>query len=123
MITGSRQQLVKTNTDPTITSGEVNIKRVKQTKTLDIIFDEHLSRKNQISNIIAKVTKRIGMLRRMKAFVPKSMLITFYKALILPHFDYCSLVWDNCSKYLLDKLKKMQNRAAKVITGRPYDIS
>ena len=58
----------------------------------------------------------------MKAFVPKSTLITI-KALILPHFDYCSLVWDNCSKYLLDKLQKMQNRAARVITGRPYDIS
>ena len=57
----------------------------------------------------------------MKAFVPKSTLITIYKALILPHFDYCRL--DNCRKYLLDKLQKVQNRAAKVITGRPFDIS
>ena len=123
MIIGSRQRLVKSNTDPTITIGGANIKRVKQTKTLGIIVDEHLSWKNQLSNIIAKVTKGIGMLRRMKAFVLKSTLITIFKALILPHFDYCSLVWDNCSKYLLDKLQKMQNRAARVITGRSYDIS
>ena len=27
-------------------------------------------------------------------------------------------VWSNCSEYLLDKLRKMQNRAARVITGR-----
>ena len=53
--------LVKSNTDPTITVGGANIKRVKQTKTLGIIVDAHLSWKNQISYIIAKVTKGIGM--------------------------------------------------------------
>ena len=76
MIIGSRKRLVKTNTDPTIKTGEANIKRVKQTKTLGIIVDKHLSRKNQISNIIVKVTKGIGMLRRMKVFVAKSTLTT-----------------------------------------------
>ena len=34
MIIGSGQQLVKTNTDPTITLREQNVKRVKQTKML-----------------------------------------------------------------------------------------
>ena len=56
MIIGSRQRLVKTNTNPTITLGEANIKQLKQTKTLGFIVDERLSWKNQISNIIAKVT-------------------------------------------------------------------
>ena len=31
-------------------------------------------------------------------------------------------MWDNCSNYLLDKLQKMQNRAARVITGKPYEV-
>jgi hypothetical protein len=39
----------------------------------------------------------------------------------MPHFDYCSLVWDNCSKYLLENLQKLQNRAARVITGKSYE--
>ena len=123
MIIGSRQRLVESNTDLTITMGGANIERVKHTKTSGIVVDEYLSWKNQISNIIAKVTKGIVMLRRMKVFVLRSTLITIYNLLILPHFDYCSFVWDNCSKYLLDKLQKMQNRAARVITGRPYDIN
>jgi hypothetical protein len=38
-------------------------------------------------------------------------------SIVLPYFDYCSLVWENCSVYLQDKLQKMQNRAARVITG------
>ena len=30
----------------------------------------------------------------------------------MPHFDYCSSVWDCLSGYLSDKLQKLQNRAA-----------
>ena len=61
------------------------------------------------------------MLRRMKPYVPKFALILVYNAIILPHFDYCSLVWDTCSNYLIEKLQKMQNRAARVITGTSYE--
>ena len=61
MIIGSRQWLVKSNTDPTITIGEANIKRVEQTKTLGIIVDEHLSWKNQISNIIANKLRKVSV--------------------------------------------------------------
>ena len=31
----------------------------------------------------------------------------------MPHFDYCSPVWDCLSGYLSDKLQKLQNRAAR----------
>ena len=44
-----------------------------------------------------------------------------HNAIILPHFDYCSLVWDIGNAYLLGKLQKMQNMTARVITGKSYD--
>ncbi len=37
------------------------------------------------------------------------------------HFYYCSPVWDCLSGYLSDKLQKLQNRAARVITKSPFD--
>jgi hypothetical protein len=40
----------------------------------------------------------------------------------LPHFDYCSLVWDIGNAYSLEKLQKLQNRAARVIIGKSYDV-
>lgn len=46
-----------------------------------------------------------------------------YYALILPHFDYCSPVWDCLSGHSSDKLQKLQNRAARVITKLPFDAS
>jgi hypothetical protein len=57
----------------------------------------------------------------MKAYAPQETLRTVYSALIMPHFDYCSIVWDNCSKYLHEKIQKLQNRAARVITGKSYE--
>ena len=62
------------------------------------------------------------MLRRLKQVVPKEILITVYKSLVLPYFDYCSMVWNNCSSYLLDNMQKMQNRAARIIMSKPYEI-
>ena len=120
MIIGSRQRLEKIENDPEIKFEGAYVKRVKHTKTLGIIVDEQLQWKDQIESIITKVSKGIGMLRRMKKYTPKSVIENVYTAIVQPHFDYCSLVWNNCSLYLQDKLQKMQNRASRVITGKSY---
>ena len=41
----------------------------------------------------------------------------------MPHFDYCSPDGDCLSSYLSDKLQKLQNSAARVITKSPFDAS
>ena len=120
MIIGSRHKLTKITIEPEIRIGETAIKRVRNSKTLGVLIDEHLTWDKQLENVQTKVSRGIGMLRRMRKVVPKTTLIKVYNAIILPHFDYCSLVWDNCSDYLIDKLQKLQNRAARVITGRSY---
>ena len=45
-------------------------------------------------------------------------LVGAYNALIAPHFDYCCEVWDTIGIGLSDRLQKLQNRAARVITDR-----
>ncbi len=45
-----------------------------------------------------------------------------YNSLVLPYFDYCSLVLNNCSQTLKTKVQRLQNRAARVTTGDTYDI-
>ena len=95
---------------------------MKETKTLGVIIDDQLKWNAHIDNVVTKVSKAIGMIRRMKNFVPQSTLISVYNAIVQPHFDYCSLVWDIGNVYSLEKLQKMQNRAARVITGRSYEV-
>ena len=54
---------------------------------------------------------------------PNETLHIIYKALILPYFDYCSPLWDNCGIVLKEKLQRFQNRAARVLTGVSYDTN
>ena len=50
-------------------------------------------------------------------------LLNVYNSLVQPHFDYCNVVWGNCSKNLSCKLQKLQSRAARVLTFSYYDCS
>ena len=78
---------------------------------------------NTLKRICKKVSSAIGALKRVRPFISKETAIQIYNALIMPHFDYCSPVWDCLSGYLSDKLQKLQNRAARVITKSPFDTS
>ena len=50
-------------------------------------------------------------------------LLSIYNLLVQPHLDYCSSVRRSCSKSLSQKLQKLHNRAARVITFSNYDRS
>ena len=45
-----------------------------------------------------------------------------FNALVLPHFTYCSNVWNDGSCAHIEKLHKLHKRAARVITGSNYEI-
>ena len=44
-----------------------------------------------------------------------------YRSIIEPHFRFCCLVWGVCSGTALNKLQKLQNRAARIATNSPYN--
>ena len=78
-------------------------------------------RENHLDDVRSKVSKGLEMLRRMRPFAPENILIKVYKSLVLPYSDHCSLVWGNTNNSMLDKLQKLQNRAARIITGKSYE--
>ena len=98
------------------------IPRIHSIPCLGVTLDETLSWEEHIEAICKKVGAGIGMLKRIKPFVPAQMLQPIYSALIQPYFDYCSPLWDTCNKTLKDKLHKYQNRAARIIAGASYEI-
>ena len=64
-------------------------------------------------------------MKRVRYLVPPATLRLIYQALIQPHFDYGSTIWGTCScgVTLQDKLQKLQNRAARVLTFSNYDVN
>jgi len=62
-----------------------------------------------------------GALKRIRHLIPASTLHLIYQALVKPHFEFCDSVWSSCGKTLRDKLQKLQNRAARLLTSFNYD--
>ena len=50
------------------------------------------------------------------------MLFTLYETLVLPHLYYGSVVWDGLDKGLVNKLQRLQNRAARIITKTSWEV-
>ena len=47
---------------------------------------------------------------------------TVFLCLSLPHFDYYSIGWGNCGITLRNKIQKLQDRAARVLTYSSCDV-
>ena len=124
MIIGHRQRLNDVQCeDIDISIDDKTIKRVDHTKSLGLTVDSQLSCSKHVDEICKKASSAIGALKRVRPFISTDIAVQICNALILPRFDYCSPVWDCMSGYLSDKLQKLQNRAAIVITKSPFDTS
>ena len=62
-------------------------------------------------------------IKRCRPFVNLTTLETVFNALVQPYFNYCSEVWGHCNKSLSNKLQKLQNWAARILTFSSYDSS
>ena len=101
--------------------GDDPIKRVKVSKSLGVYIDEHLSWSNHIDHIAKKISSGLAGLKQVRPFVPTEVLISIFKALILPYFDYCDIVWAGLNKGLSKRIDKLYNRAAQVITQSNWE--
>ena len=106
---------------PELSIDNVPIEKVTSVKSLGIFIDENLRWQTHIDTLSKKIASGIGAIKRIRDFVPTSTLHCTYKALIQSQFDYCNIVWGNCGKTLFDRLQKLQNRAARVLTFTRYD--
>ena len=82
--------------------------------TLDnkLIFDEHLT------NVSNKISKTIGLLRKLQNILPRPALLTIYKCLIRSHLDYGDIIYDQAYNLSFhQKLESIQYNAALALTG------
>ena len=75
-------------------------------------FQKHLN------NVLSKVNKTTGLLRKLKAFLLRQSLITVHKALIRPHLDYEDIIYDQTyNDSFHQKIESIQYNAALTITS------
>ena len=76
------------------------------------MFDEHLEM------VSLKISKILGLLQKLHNLLPRSALITLYKAFVRPYLNYGNILYDqayNMSFY--NKLKSVQYKSCWTVTG------
>ena len=64
-----------------------------------------------IVTVASKISKTIGMLSKLRHFIPSSVLVNIYNALITAYLNYGLVSWGNACKTYLDKIRVLQKRA------------
>ena len=98
-----------------LTFNDKVIERVDVFKYIGKKFDSNMSWSSHIDYLSGNVSKRIGVVKRVKYFLAQETLITLANALVIPHFDYASSVWSNCSATDQAHLQVLHNRLARTI--------
>jgi hypothetical protein len=109
------------NIDIRVFCGNNQLQRVYSTKILRITIDNNMNFVHHLENTFDKITSRLSYLSRIRHFLNLETLNKVFKALILPLFDYGNVVWVHTYEVHLDKLVKMQKKAARIITFSRFD--
>ena len=70
-----------------------------------------------VSNVCTKAARTLGFLRRNLSSCPKDVKEMSHKGLVRPILEYASHLWDPHGIVVQDELEKVQNRAARLVTG------
>lgn len=69
-----------------------------------------------IDCLCRKLSKRIGILNRIKVSLPRTERILYYNSLIKPLILYCSVTWTSCCSHdNINKIFKLRKRYARII--------
>ena len=84
-MTKTEWDLAKVAASPSILMNSSRVKQVATTKSLDITTDDKLSWNCHIEKITKKIVSGIGAMKRVRYFVPPSILHLIYQAVIELH--------------------------------------
>ena len=93
---------------------------MKCTTFLGITIDEHLDWKVHIDNLSNKIARNVGVINKLKHFLPAYIMKTLYSTLIESHLQYCTLLWANSHVTNIRKLQLLQKKAIRIITSSHY---
>ena len=97
-----------------LTIGGGSIRRVSGARFLGVWVDEALKWTEHIEKVRSKVGRLLGVLGRAVAVLGGNQIRRLYDALVLPHLQYCLIVWGDFesgrNKTLGESLLKYQKR-------------
>ena len=86
-------------------------------KILGIKIDKNLDWNKHISYVKKNATNSIRNLHRVNNLLPLKQKRILYNSLVVPHFSYCDIIWNELSRENEKKLQLAQNFAARSMLG------
>ena len=80
-----------------------------------MLTDENLSWKHHILNIASKISTSIGIIARLRHFVPLNTLQYIYRSLIQPYLLYGITAWGRAGKTHRNIIPRLQKRALRLM--------
>ena len=108
---------------PPVLMDQTQINEVMSHKHLGIILTNDCNWHEHIEHIKAKAWNRINVMRKLKFKLDRKSLQTMYFSFIRPVLEYADVIWNNCTQYESNELEKIQNEAARIVTGATKLVS
>ena len=92
-------------------------------ETLGVHIDESLNWRPHKNATSKKISAGLAILKRVSTTIPFDTTgrMYMYNALFMPYFNYCSTVWGNIGKGLSNKIQKLHNTVARILTFSNYE--
>ena len=98
-----------------ITVGCSSVPLSDAVKNLGVTFDCHLTMKTHVSNLIRSAKFELRRISSVRHLLSTDATETLVSAFVLSRLDHCNSFLSGCPQYLLNKLQKVQNNAARLV--------
>ena len=102
---------------PSLTFNNTSIEFVDSHKHLGVTLSDNGQWHTHIESILASAYKILGIMRKLKYTFSRTALNQIYISYIRPVLEYSAIVWDGCTIQDKFALEKLQNKAARIVTG------
>ena len=103
------------NLDVNGTVGNTILGNTVKEKDLVVTISADMKVSEQCGIAASKGNQISGLIRRNITYKKKKLIIPLYKAIVMPHLEYCMQAWRSYCKKDIDTLELIQRRATKMI--------
>ena len=96
------------------------VERKTTVKYLGMYVDENLKWHNHIAYVVSTISRNLGVICRAKYLLTSRELTLLYNTLILPHLNYCAVVWGRNYDSNTKRIMLLQKRAVRIIDKKPF---
>ena len=93
------------------------VEKAQEFNFLGLTLNEHMNWKSHINNLSNKISRNIGILNKLKHFLPLKTKLLIYNSLILSHLNFGILAWG----YQCERIIKLQKKAIRIISISKYN--